>query len=354
MAPKTRITLKDVAQRCGYSVNTVSRALRGDEHLPQDTKERIQNAAMEVGYIKNTLASSLRSGRSHVIAIIIEELQNQHYSALLNLLSLYLARQGYRVMILTNRRDTVEKASSASALPLAVSYAISHGVDGVFFFPERTDQAAAIALRANHIPLVLIDREIEGMDLSIVRVDDYDGGRLAAKLLLERNHRDILYLCGPEGNGSQPLREQGFLDTLKERGINRSSIRRISHEDFLRAIEEDTLESLILPIDYTAVFSFNDQLAYYLMGCLQGNGYQIPGDISVLGFDNIRASFPYMPALSTIGIAHQNDLALNAVSLMCERIENPDQEPEKIILPVRYVEGGTLSVCGEGRNPHHL
>ena len=342
MAPKTRITLKDVAQKCGYSINTVSRALRGDEHLPPETKERIQSAAMEVGYIKNTLASSLRSGKSHVIAIIIEELQNQHYSALLNLLSRYLAQQGYRVMILTNRRDTLEDASCAPELPLAVSYAISHGVDGVFFFPERTDTAAAMALYANNIPLVLIDREIEGMDLSIVRVDDYGGGRLAAKLFLERCHQKILYLCGPQENGSQPLRERGFLDELLESGFSEKEVRRIPHPLLMRAIEENTLEDLLLPVNYSAVFSFNDQLAYYLMGCLHENGYQVPEDVSVLGFDNIRASFPYMPALSTIGIEHQNDLALQAVSLMLERIENPEMPTKKVILPVRYVEGGTL------------
>ena len=79
---KSRVTLKDIALRCGYSVNTVSRALRGDTRLPKATLEKIQAAADEAGYVRNNLASSLRSGKTNIIAIMIEEVQNQHYSYL--------------------------------------------------------------------------------------------------------------------------------------------------------------------------------------------------------------------------------------------------------------------------------
>ena len=125
-----RPTLSTVAQRCGYSVNTVSRALRGDSRLPQSTIQKIREAADEVGYIPNRLAASLRSSESHVVAIIIEDIENPHYSHLMARIELELQARGYNVIILCNNRSlTTEKELAA----LAVSYSVS----GVLLFPCR-------------------------------------------------------------------------------------------------------------------------------------------------------------------------------------------------------------------------
>ena len=210
-----RPTLSTVAQRCGYSVNTVSRALRGDSRLPQSTIQKIREAADEVGYIPNRLAASLRSSESHVVAIIIEDIENPHYSHLMARIELELQARGYNVIILCNNRSlTTEKELAA----LAVSYSVS----GVLLFPQDSvgtadgNSSAVQLLQANHIPVVIVDRAIQQQDIDCVRVDDEAGGYLAGKTLAQLGHQKYLYLAGPQNNTSQPLRQKGFLRAVGE------------------------------------------------------------------------------------------------------------------------------------------
>lgn len=340
---KSRVTLKDIAQECGYSVNTVSRALRGDTRLPEETIRRIRETAYEIGYIRNSLASSLRSGKSNIIAIVIEDLQNQHYSHLLDLLSIYLTQNGYRSMILTSRNALDTNAQTAETLSSAVDYAVAHFVDGVLLFPNLDSAGSAETLQRNRIPFVLIDREIEGVSADVVRLDDYEGGRIAAEKFLEAGHRKLVYMAGPVDNGSQYLREKGFFDVLREHGISREQVLVLPHHVVMRSIKTHELDELLFPVEYTGIFAFNDQIAYYVLNCLRENGIRIPEDVSVIGFDNIRSQYPYLVPLSSIGEEKENEIAKEAVRLLLRRIEEPAADPCSIILPVRYYEGGTLS-----------
>ncbi len=339
---KSRVTLKDIARECGYSVNTVSRALRGDTRLPEETICRIRKTALEIGYIRNNLASSLRSGKSNVIAVVIEDLQNQHYSYLLDLLSIYLTQNGYRSMILTSRNALDTNAQTAETLSSAVDYAVAHSVDGVLFFPDLDSTYPAETLKRNQIPLVLVDREIEGTKADVVRLDDYEGGRIAACRLLEAGRRRLVYMAGPVGNGSQQLREKGFFDALQEQGIDRSQVLVLPHHAVMRSIKGQALDEILFPVEYTGIFAFNDQIAYYVLNCLRENEIRVPEDVSVIGFDNIRSRYPYMMPLSSIGEERENEIAREAVRLLLERIGEPTRPPRSVILPVRYYEGGTV------------
>ncbi len=332
---KSRVTLKDIALLCGYSVNTVSRALRGDTRLPQATLEKIQAAADEAGYVRNNLASSLRSGKTNIIAIMIEEVQNQHYSYLVNQLGLLLNEHGYYVTILSNAAEEVSEEQLAE-------FAIANAVDGVLFFPRSGSNKPAELLQKNHIPLVLVDREIEHFHADVVRLDDYQGGYLAGTILAGVSPQKICYLAGPTSNGSQRLRQDGFLDALAKSGISRKEVRIISNMDIMGAIRYNALADLLLPLDYTSVFSFNDEIAYYVMTFFRETGIRLPEDISLIGFDNIRLRFPYLLPLSTIAEEIRYSMAQIAVRLLLERIKKPDLPVRKEILPVRYYDGGTV------------
>ena len=100
-----RTTLKDISNACGYTVNTVSRALRNDPHLPESTRVLIQDTANSMGYIRNSMASSLRSGRSHIVAVIVNDLHNQHFCDLLNRMDRELRKADYNLMILCMQLD---------------------------------------------------------------------------------------------------------------------------------------------------------------------------------------------------------------------------------------------------------
>jgi LacI family transcriptional regulator len=332
MAEKTgRVTLRDVAEQCGFSVNTVSRALRGDTKLPEDTRKKIAKAAEELGYIRNNLASGLRSGRSHVIAVIVEEIQNPHYSSLINELDQLLREEGYVVMILCTHNDLRQEEQM-------LELAISHSVDGIFLFPISSGVHNADRILKTKIPIVLIDREISGLHIDLARPDDYSGAYQAGRYLVRRGHRRLLYLGGPLVNSSQAYRRTGFFDALHEEGISDEQFRELPYERFYPTVNESGNIAILDPLDFTAVFSFNDELAYYLINKLAAAGKKVPDDVEIIGFDNIRRTISYLPKLRTISCVPGKSLAKSAVSLLLRRIEEPGCPLQQEIIPV--------SLCG--------
>lgn len=341
---KKRVTLKNIADECGYSVNTVSRALRDDTRLPAETLAKIQATARNLGYIRNNLASSLRSGKTHTIAVIADEIQNPYYSSIISQLDLKLKEAGYNLLILcTQAADEPGMGNVNERLGREmINVAISHSVDGILCFPYASDSHMADPIMQNHIPFVLIGRELSGLETDVVRCDDYAGGYLAGQELFRLGHRKYLYISGPSRNTSQCDREKGFFDALTVSGISRENIRIISFENIRRSIKENNITELLTPIDYTAIFSFNDHMAYPVISCLLSENFRIPEDISIIGFDHIRYDVPY--ALPLTSIAHQNcyNFADSIVELLLSRIENPELPPRAKILPITIYDEGTI------------
>ena len=343
-----RPTLSTVAEKCGYSVNTVSRALRGDDRLPEATIQKIRQAADEVGYIPNVLASSLRSSDTHTIAIIIEDIENPHYSHLMSRIDLELRARGYSGIILCNNKSLTSEHQLAAL-------SISYNVDGVLLFPQTSSNSSSGSLSAvrllqrNHIPYVLVDRSILMHDTDCVRVDDEEGGYLAGKILSEMGHRKFLYIMGPENNSSQILRQKGLLRAIDEycgSGTSNKNIRFMNESVYLTAQEQGNLYYLLTPLDYTALVCFNDECAYYCMQALQVNGCRIPEDVSLIGFDSIATDSRFLPKLSSIAHKRGHSLAKVTVEAIMKRIKNPAGDYGNVILPVDYYDGGT---CGRPR-----
>ena len=152
-----RVTLKDIALACGYSANTVSRALRDDAMLSESTREPIRETAKKMGYIPNTMASSLRSGRSRMIAVIVNDLHNQHYCDLINRMDAALRRENYTLMILCMQLDD----SLAEKL---IHAAISLSVDGILYFPCFGQQHYVEYMINNRVPFLLLDRRLDDVE----------------------------------------------------------------------------------------------------------------------------------------------------------------------------------------------
>lgn len=330
-----RVTLKDIADACGVSVNTVSRVLRGDTRLSEETSQKVRNTANELGYIRNNLASSLRKRKSNLIAIIIDDIKNQYYTEIIAQVNELLKAQGYNVIILCTDKD------GASNMEI-METALSHYVDGILSFPQMYDQQMVQRSLQAHTPIILVGRDLPDMPADSVRCDDFAGGYLAGKILTDYGHRRLLYLAGPLDNGAQPLRQEGVLAALRDTGIPEENIRIIPSAEFLAAVEEDRVRELLFPVDYTAILSFNDQMAYYAMNCLRSRKTHIPEDVSIIGFDNLTASIPYLMQLSSISCKPENSLGIAATRLLLTRLQDPSLPVRKEILPVELFEGGTI------------
>ena len=330
---KERITLKDIAAACGCSANTVSRALRDDQRLADATRTHIKETAQEMGYIPNHMATTLRSGRSRMIAVIVNDLRNQHYCDLINRMDRDLRERNYNLMILCKQLDE----SLAGEL---IHKAISLSVDGILYFPGFGQREYLDYMRKNHMPFVLLDRRVSDTEADIVRCDDEQGGYLAGSHLCSLGHRHFLFLSGVERSSSQIDRLGGFKRALQDNGIPEKNVRIISGEDVEEAMEHHNTWKLLKPLDYTAIVSFRDEVSYPVMNDLREHGISIPKDVSIISFDSLRRENPSRPYLTSIYTTDSNIASLG-VKMLLERIEEPDLPARSMILPVKIYEEGT-------------
>ncbi len=330
-----RTTLRDVAGACGYTVNTVSRALRGDPRLPESTREKIREAAVRMGYIRNSLASTLRSGRSGNIAVIVNDVHNLHFCNMLTVMDSELRQAGYNIMVLCMGLN--EELGEH-----LIRSAISQSVDGILYFPYMNNRSHIEIMQKNNMPFVLLDRRIQDIVTDNVRCDDRQGGFLAGVHLAGLGHKKYLFMSGENRSSSQIDRLEGFMQAMREYGIPESNIRVVPGEKVEAALADSTLRELLFPLDYTALVSFRDEVSYPVMLELADMGLEIPRDISIVSFDHLRGDIPYLPKLTSI-FSEGQSVASNGVRLLLNRIEHPDLPPQVIVLPVRLFDEGTAA-----------
>lgn len=337
----SRVTLKDVAVECGYTANTVSRAIRNDPHLPEETRKLIRKTAERLGYIPNKMASSLRSGKSHVVAVIVNDLHNQHFCRMLGKMDAELQKAGYCLLILCMQLNE-ELAQQL------INTAISLSVDGILYFPQMRSQMQIESMQNNRMPFVLLDRRVQDLTVDCVRCDDENGGYIAGKHLAELGHRKYLYLSGLDLSSSQIDRLAGFKRAMKEYHIPDDQIRVIPGEAAEDALSRGHMDELLYPMDYTAIVSFRDELAYPAVNALRAKGISVPEDISVISFDNLSGSNPNLLPLTSI-YAAESDVASEGVKVLLERIGDPKLPVQTKILPIRiYNESATTGPVKNG------
>ena len=330
-----RITMKDIAGKCGYTVNTVSRALRDDPTLPESTRSLIQSTAREMGYIRNSMASTLRSGHSNIIAVIVNDLHNQHFCDLLNRMDQELRKENYNLLILCMQLDD-------SLAEKMVHTAISLSVDGILYFPNYDHKKYLEYMISNRMPFVLLDRRVEHLEADSVRCDDWQGGYLAGNHLADLGHKKYLFLSGVSKNSSQIERLGGFLQAIHERNIPESSVRIVPGEEIEAALANGSFDEYLFPLDYTAIVSFRDEVSYQVLHVLYEKGISVPEDISLISFDNLSAENPALSKLTSIYTAKDN-IAVIGVKLLLERIKDSSLPPRNVILPVRIYDEGTTA-----------
>ena len=327
--------MKDIAQRSGFSVNTISRALHDDSRLTKETREKIRQISNSMGYIPNHMASTLRSGKSRIIAVIVNDLHNQHFTILLEDLNRELRDLGYHMTIFCMQLNE-------SLGEQLIRTSISLSVEGILYFPFHNNRAHIEIMKRNHVPFVLIDRWIQGVEADCVRIDDFDAGYQAGRHLTELGHRQFLHLAGALSSSSEIERIEGFAKALSEAGIGKECVRIINWDALQEAITGNRLQSLLLPVDYTAIFSFSDELAYHILNELGKINISVPGDVSVVSIDHIRSGIPYLPQLTSIASQNRH-IAASAVRALIQRMNQPDLPTITDILPVKLFDEGTTS-----------
>lgn len=305
---KRTVTLKDLAEKTGYSINTVSRALRGKDDIAEDTIAMIKQTAKEMGYINNTIASSLRLGYTNTVAVILGDISNPHFAIMTKEIENHARLFGYSAFLLNTNENSQNEWE-------AIKTAINKNVDGIIICPAQESDENVKFLMDSGVPFIQIGRYTETLDANYVVCDDVHGGYLAARHLIENGHRRILFLNAPSYISSSRERLKGYIQAHEEAGIPvcRELVREIS-------VSESNISQIMDEVmgagdEFTAVFGFSDMVAWEAWTWLHDHGYRVPEDYSIIGFDHIQSRMAIPFQLTTIS-SYKAKMSITAVDCL--------------------------------------
>lgn len=322
-------TIKDVAQRAGVSVTTVSRVLNNRGYLSEALKKRVYSAMDELNYRPNELARSLSRSRSNIIGLIIPHVSLPFFGELTSHIEEHAYRNGYKLLLCNSQQDKNKELEYMDMLR-------SSRVDGIIMGSHTLEVEA---YRQMNLPLVTFDRRISP-DIPYVCSDNYKGGELATTLLIEKGCRMLAHIGGhPELNLLSGLRFTGFADTARKHGIRFTSLH-TDYNSFDFAAYERLLVQLFLEhpgVD--GIFAGSDIIAAYALKACRESGRRVPEDVRIVGYDGITLRDLLDPAISTVRQPIE-EMGRLAVELIIRQVQGSPVNAE-YILPVELEEGAT-------------
>lgn len=326
-------SIREVAERAGVSLGTVSNVLNRPEVVAEATRQRVQEAIEQLGFVRNGSAHQLRAGRSHHLGLVVLDVTNPFFTEVARGVEDAANEAGY-VVILCNSDNSLEKEGRY----LHVLH--EQRTAGILITPVQNDVTYLQRLRQQDIAIVLLDRPSRSSDLCSVAIDDALGGELAVRHLLELGHRRITFVSGPLSIRQYAERRHGARRAIKKAGLDPNEVMR----DLLIAAQnassgERCVETLLAhPLQSTAIFCANDLLALGVMRGLRQRNIKIPDEIALVGYDDVEFASMLSPALTSIR-QPKYQLGKAAAELLLHEISETEQhqhaqvmyQPELII-----------------------
>jgi DNA-binding LacI/PurR family transcriptional regulator len=278
---KTQATSMDVARLAGVSQSAVSRCFTAGASVSPAMRDKVQEAARKLGYQPNAHARSLITGRSRIIGLVLSNIENLFYPAVLERLAQRLQQDGYHLLIFVGDHRNSDDL---------VGEILQYNVDGIVLAATTLSSALAQRCADASIPVVLFNRVMASGSagaVSSVRSDNVGGGREIARFLVQAGHRRIAYIAGREDSSTNLERERGFREGLAELG-QRIYARAVGNYDQNQA-RQAARDLFANPLDRPdAVFVAGDYMALAVLDVLRHElGLQVPHQVSVVGFDNV-------------------------------------------------------------------
>lgn len=284
-------TIKDVAKLAGVALSTASYALSGDSKVSAKTREKVLEAAKQLNYYKNGFAMDLKRSRTNTIALILTDLSGPYYSELI---------RSVQDVALSNGYDLVACSSMGGKGSTAVKYLREKRVDGAIVLAQNITDEILLNAASSCFPIIVMDRLTTGEGLISVVVDGELGGYKATRYLIDKGHRSIAFISGPANSYDNSVRYQGYLRAMHEAGLEEKAKWRLSG-NFVREGGYKATKMMLMQGEIpSAVFYGNDEMAIGGIKAMEEGGYSVPGDISVIGFDDIQLAEYVQPPLTTI------------------------------------------------------
>jgi len=286
------INIIDIAKRANVSKSTVSRVLNGQPHVSKKTRETIFRIIEELDFQPNPYARSIVSGKTKIVGLLIPNLKSPFYIEIMEGIVDEVGRNDYGLLIYKSE-DKDEK----------ILKKVFHKgrTDGIIAITPRFHEQSFVDAFKDDQPFVLINHRNTQINTPFVCFNNFKGGYMAAKFLLDLGHRDIACFAGRISSQSTKDRFEGFKKALKEADVNLNESRiRIKGMHFEESISNIIVEWSRENKMPTAIFAYNDLTAFEIIEVLKELGFSVPGDVSVIGFDNTEMSRHFHPPLTTI------------------------------------------------------
>ena len=294
MVRRGSVSMKDVAALARVSVGTVSNVLNSPDLVADDTRERVELAIAQLGWVRNESARQLRAGHSNSIGMVVMDIANPFFADVVRGAEEFLYSQGYSVHIGNSDQRPGREATLLDQFQ-------QQRERGVLFAPISPGGEHAIPLRRGGIPVVLVDRAVGLPDFCSVGDDDVVGGQLAVQHLLERGHRRLAFVGGPSSLAQVADRKRGAELALLSAPDATLLVISTPALDF-ESGSQAAGDVIALPLEErpTAIFAANDMLA---IGLLQGfvlAGVHVPEEVAIIGYDDIAFAAAAAVPLSSI------------------------------------------------------
>jgi DNA-binding LacI/PurR family transcriptional regulator len=332
-----KVTIKDVAEHAGVAVSTVSRVINNKDRVDPDTRGKVRGAIEELGYIRNNLAASIKTGSTGFIVTVVPDIINEFYTSVIRGVEAAASAKGYHTLVFATSESRSKELEVFGG-------EFGRMVDGVVLVPST---ANCSIYKSIDKPTVIIDRDMPGSDMYSVTIDNYKGAHMLVQELIDHCHSKIAIITGPSVFNVGIDRMNGYLDALIENHI-------ALKDEYICAgtwYEEDGYrfaESLLKLNDPpTAIFAGNNLLC---MGCaeyLQDCGIAIGRDISLVGFDDSPVARYIGPGITGIRRA-TDEMGRLGSEMLIKLMENRASEikEKKVVLDVELIRRNSIATIG--------
>ena len=330
------ITIKDIAREANVSITTVSMILnnKGDS-FSEETRNKVLRLVEEMGYKPNALARSLVTKKTKTIGLIVPDITNPFYTQTARAIEDVANNKGYSLILCNTDNDFNKEKKYIKVLK-------EKYIDGIIFTTSAFIHLDKVREIIGDTPIILLDENVEADIIHGVFLDNLEGGYEAAKHLLQLGHRRIACVTGPPNTKNAIDRMNGFKKALKEFEVpfceDLVYEGNYKLESGIKAVEkfEDK--------EYSAIFAFNDMMAFGVYKGLKSKGLKVPDDVSVVGFDNLNLSEIVEPCLTTIAQPNY-EMGTTAAKMLINIIEDKNlKDNVQIYKPQLIVRGSTKSI----------
>jgi LacI family transcriptional regulator, galactose operon repressor len=323
------VTIRDVGARAGVSQATAARALGGYGHVSATVHTRVQQAALELGYVPNSVARALASGITHAVGLVVGDIENPFFSAVARGMSNVLDDTGHTLLLANSDEDLDRERTAVEALR-------ARQVDSLVVVPSSASASPHLRAAAAEAPLVLLDRTIPRLGVDSVTVDNRGGARRAVEHLIGHGHRRVGLVCDEPDISTSAERLAGYRAALAAAGIAADghliSLGGPTAEEGYRAARR-VLEAPERP---TALFTANNFMTLGAMRAIRDLGLKVPGDISLVGFDDLEWTTLVDPPLTVVA-QPATELGEAAARRVLARLGGADGRPRRVRLETKLI-----------------